>query len=112
MFIGGGFVLISSALRVLYDAQRRKVLATSGPYARIRHPQYMGFVLVMLGFLLQWPTLLTLLVFPVLVTMYLRLARTAEREAQTAFGPLYMTCMRDVPGFVPRFGSLFGQALT
>ena len=111
VFIGGGFVLISAAWRVLYDAQRRKVLATTGLYARIRHPQYVGFVLVMFGFLLQWPTLLTLLMFPVLVTMYVRLARAEEREALTAFGPLYTTYMREVPGFVPRFGSLFGQAL-
>ena len=111
VFIGGGFVLIFAAWRVLYDAQRRKVLATSGPYARIRHPQYVGFVLVMFGFLLQWPTLLTLLMFPVLVTMYVRLARAEEREALTAFGPIYTTYMRDVPGFVPRYASLFGQAL-
>ena len=111
MLIGGGFVLISAAWRVLYDAQRRKVLATSGPYARIRHPQYVGFVLVMFGFLLQWPTLLTLIMFPVLVTMYMLLARSKEREALAGFGPLYANYMRDVPGFVPRFGSLFGPAL-
>ena len=111
VFIGGGFVLISSAWRVLYDAQRRKVLATTGPYARIRHPQYVGFMLVMFGFLLQWPTLLTLLMFPVLVTMYVRLARSEEREARATFGPLYTTYLRDVPGFVPRLGPLFGQAV-
>ncbi len=111
VFIGGGFVLISAAWRVLFEAQKCLALATSGPYARIRHPQYVGFVLVMFRFLLQWPTLLTLIMFPVLVTMYVRLARSEEREALTAFGPLYATYMRDVPGFFPRFGSLFGQAL-
>ena len=111
LFIGGGFVLISAAWRVLYEAQKCHALATSGPYARIRHPQYVGFILVMFGFLLQWPTLLTLIMFPVLVTMYVRLARTEEREALTAFGPLYGTYMRDVPGFVPRLRNLFGPAL-
>ena len=50
-----------------------RTLATDGLYARVRHPQYVGFVLVMFGFLLQWPTLLTLLMFPVLVVMYVRL---------------------------------------
>ncbi len=111
VFIGGGFVLISTAWRVLYEAQRCHALATTGPYARIRHPQYVGFILVMFGFLLQWPTLLTLLMFPVLVVMYVRLARAEEREALTAFGPLYATYMRDVPAFVPRWGSQFGQAI-
>jgi len=43
--------------------------------------------------------------------MYVRLARSEEREALAGFGPLYATYMRDVPGFVPRFGSLFGPAL-
>ena len=65
----------------------------------------------MFGFLLRWPTLLTLTMFPVLVAMYVRLARAEEREALTAFGPRYATYMRDVPGFFPRFGSLFGQSL-
>ena len=93
MVIGGGFVLISAARRVLYDARRP--------------PQYVGFILVMFGFLLQWPTLL----FPVLVVMYVRLARAEECEALTAFGPLYATYMRDVPAFVLHWWSLSGQAL-
>jgi hypothetical protein len=41
----------------------------------VRHPQYVGFVVIMIGFLLQWPTLATLLMFPVLVWFYVRLAR-------------------------------------
>lgn len=62
-FIGGGFFLISSAWSVLYRAQKRHALATTGPYAYVRHPQYVGFIMVMFGFLLQWPTILTLLMF-------------------------------------------------
>lgn len=100
--IGGGFVLISSAWRVLYDAQKRGELATTGPYARIRHPQYAGFVLVMLGFLFQWPTLLTLAMFPVLVWMYAYLARQEERETGAAFGQAYAEYRRHVPAFIPR----------
>jgi protein-S-isoprenylcysteine O-methyltransferase Ste14 len=100
--IGGGFILISAAWRVLYAAQQRNELATTGPYARIRHPQYVGFVLVMLGFLFQWPTLLTLAMFPVLVWMYVHLARQEEREALTQFGNAYEQYARRVPAFVPR----------
>ncbi|WP_299364936.1 isoprenylcysteine carboxylmethyltransferase family protein [uncultured Paracoccus sp.] len=101
-FIGGGFILISVAWAVLYPAQQQGVLATSGPYARVRHPQYVGFVLVMLGFLLQWPTLLTLAMFPVLVWMYVRLARHEERQARTEFGDTYRRYAARVPAFVPR----------
>jgi protein-S-isoprenylcysteine O-methyltransferase Ste14 len=79
VFIGGGSVLISVGWKILYEAQRAHRLATTGPYAYVRHPQYVGFIIVMLGFLLQWPTLLTLAMFPVLVFMYVRLAKTEER---------------------------------
>ncbi len=56
--IGAGFVLLAAAWRVLYAAQQTRQLATTGPYAYVRHPQYVGFILIMLGFFLQWPTLL------------------------------------------------------
>jgi protein-S-isoprenylcysteine O-methyltransferase Ste14 len=101
-FIGGGFMLIAAAWKVLYEAQRRHTLATSGAYAYVRHPQYVGFILVMLGFLLQWPTLLTLAMFPVLVVMYVYLAHMEEREALAEFGSSYERYMRAVPGFIPR----------
>lgn len=104
-FIGGGFILISAGWKVLYEAQRRRVVATTGVYAYVRHPQYVGFVLVMFGFLLQWPTLLTLAMFPVLVFMYARLARTEESESLKQFGVEYERYMHDVPAFVPRFGA-------
>ena len=102
VFIGGGFMLISAAWRILYAAQRQRALAQTGPYAYVRHPQYVGFVLVMFGFLLQWPTLLTLAMFPVLVWMYVRLARSEEREAIAEFGDLYRSYAARVPAFTPR----------
>ena len=100
-FIGGGFILISTAWRALYEAQRRQALATTGPYSYVRHPQYVGFVLVMFGFLLQWPTILTLVMFPVLVFMYVRLAREEEREALSVFGKAYADYAARVPAFIP-----------
>ena len=101
-FIGGGFWLLASAWRVLYQAQRQGTPATTGPYAYVRHPQYSAFILIMVGFLIQWPTLLTLAMFPVLVVMYLRLARREEQEVEAQFGVEYRNYARSVPGFVPR----------
>jgi methanethiol S-methyltransferase len=103
--IGGGFILIANAWRVLYEAQRRGELATTVPYAHVRHPQYVGFILVMFGFLLQWPTLLTLAMFPALVWMYARLARSEEREVEAEFGETYRAYARHVPAFLPRLSS-------
>ncbi len=99
-----GFILIATAWRALYEAQQGGALATTGPYSWVRHPQYVGFVVVMFGFLLQWPTLLTLAMFPVLVVMYFCLARQEEREAIAAFGEDYRRYAARVPAFVPRLG--------
>ena len=104
--IGGGFILLSAAWRVLYQAQKGGALATEGPYARIRHPQYVGFVLIMLGFLVQWPTILTLAMFPILLLMYWRLSLREEREALAEFGERYRQYAARVPRFFPKFRTL------
>ena len=106
VFIGGGFILLSSAWKVLYLAQRSHQLATTGVYAKVRHPQYDAFVLIMFGFLLQWPTLLTLVMFPVLVWMYVRLARREEQEAAEEFGDAYIQYVRKTAAFFPQMGSV------
>lgn len=101
VFIGGGFWLLSAAWGVLYKAQKTGALAITGPYARIRHPQYVAFVMIMFGFLLQWPTILTLLMFPVLVYMYVRLARYEERAVRAEFGEAYARYAARTPAFMP-----------
>ena len=105
IFIVAGFFLLAASWKVLYAVQRAHRLATTGPYARVRHPQYIGFVLIMFGFLLQWPTILTLIMFPILVFMYVRLARYEEREARAEFGEAYTRYETNTPAFFPRFGS-------
>ncbi|MBI3041737.1 MAG: isoprenylcysteine carboxylmethyltransferase family protein [Betaproteobacteria bacterium] len=102
IFMGGGFLLLASAWNVLYQAQRSRQLATTGPYAHVRHPQYVGFILIMFGFLFQWPTLITLVMFPILVYMYVRLAHIEEREAVAAFGDEYLRYSKRTPAFFPR----------
>jgi protein-S-isoprenylcysteine O-methyltransferase Ste14 len=98
-----GFILLSSAWEVLYKAQRSHTLATTGIYARMRHPQYIAFIIILLGFLLQWPTILTLLMFPILLWMYTRLAFQEEREIRTEFGQDYNDYAATTPAFIPRW---------
>jgi methanethiol S-methyltransferase len=100
--IFGGFILLSASWRVLYNAQREHKLATTGPYAHVRHPQYVGFILIMLGFLLQWPTLPTIVMFPILVYMYARLAHREEREVTAEFGDAYVRYSKITPAFLPK----------
>jgi protein-S-isoprenylcysteine O-methyltransferase Ste14 len=106
LVILGGFILLSAAWRVLYKAQHSGTLAVTGPYSYVRHPQYDAFILIMFGFLLQWPTILTLPMFPILVWMYVRLARQEEREALAEFDEEYAKYAAQTPAFLPNFNEL------
>jgi protein-S-isoprenylcysteine O-methyltransferase Ste14 len=99
--IAGGFALIGSGWRVLWQAHRTRSLATTGLYARLRHPQYAGFLLIMVGFLLQWPTLATVVVFPVLVRRYWRLALVEEAEVSRRHGTAWELYASHTPRLIP-----------
>lgn len=103
LIIGGLWLLVES-WTVLHRAQAKHTLADTGPYKVVRHPQYAAFILVMAGFLVQWPTILTAVMFPILVHMYLRLAKTEEREAEAQFGDDWRAYAARTPGFLPHFG--------
>lgn len=101
LVILGGFIMLASAWRVLHAAQQQRGLAVAGIYSRMRHPQYAAFVVIMFGFLLQWPTLPTMIMFPILVYIYVRLARREEQIALDEFGDRYRGYMEDTPAFFP-----------
>ena len=67
----------------------------------MRHPQYTGFFLVIAGFLIQWPTIVTLLMFPFLIYMYYRLAKKEEIGMIGRFGDEYLGYMERTPMFLP-----------
>ena len=102
--------MIAAGWRTLYTAQKERKLATTGLYSYVRHPQYVGFVLIMFGFLLQWPTLITLAMFPVLLWMYARLSISEEREAEKTFGEAWRHYADKTPRFLPRLSVLGRQA--
>lgn len=97
-----GFWLVAAAWRVLYAAQRKGELASTGAYSHIRHPQYVGLLLIMVGFLVQWPTIPTLAMFGVLVITYRRLAIREEREAAERFGERWEDYARRTPRMLLR----------
>ncbi|OGK21691.1 isoprenylcysteine carboxyl methyltransferase [Candidatus Roizmanbacteria bacterium RIFCSPHIGHO2_01_FULL_39_8] len=99
--IVGGLLLISSAWNILYKAQKKGTLAATGVYRYIRHPQYAGFILTIVGFLLQWPTLITLVMAPILIIRYILLAKQEEKEMVKKFGSSYEDYKKTTPGFFP-----------
>ena len=104
-----GLILMGAGWRRIHGA--KGVLVTDGLYARMRHPQYTALVMVSIGMLVQWPTIITVATWPLLITIYYRLARGEEREAEERFGDAYRAYRAQVPMFVPRVGrpASFGQ---
>ena len=102
LLIFAGFILLASAWRVLHAAQQDGKLATTGAYSHVRHPQYDGFILIMLGFLLQWPTIPTVVMFPILLCTYARLAHREEQEVRAQFGNAWDRYAATTPAFIPR----------
>lgn len=100
MIIGGGILLVMEGWSRIYKANG--TLVTEGVYRYVRHPQYLGIFLVTSGFLLQWITIPTAIMFPILVLMYYRLAKKEEEEMERLFGDEYIRYKLSVPMFLPR----------
>ncbi len=94
-----GFTLLALGWKDVYHGKGK--LVTAGLYASMRHPQYLGLILIVIAFLIQWPTLLTLLLAPFLIGRYVLLAREEDEELEKRFGEDYKHYREKVPGFIP-----------
>ena len=94
-----GLFLMSKGWSSIHSANGE--LVTDGIYRYVRHPQYLGLIVLTIGLLIQWPTIITLAMWPVLVLMYYRLAKREEKEAMEAFGERYEEYKRQTPMFLP-----------
>jgi protein-S-isoprenylcysteine O-methyltransferase Ste14 len=94
-----GMFLIVFGWRKIHGAKNQ--LVTTGIYGHVRHPQYLGFILITLGMNVLWPTISTLFLWPIIVIVYYRLAKEEDKEMQKRFGEEYQKYKRIVPMFIP-----------
>ncbi len=99
VMIMGGFVMIYLGWKKIHAIGDQVV--QSGIYAHIRHPQYAGLALLTLGQIVQWPTITGIICWPLLVWIYVKLAKREERDAEARFGQEYVSYKLRVPGFIP-----------
>ena len=99
-----GIWMISAGWELIYHSEGE--LVTNGIYKYIRHPQYAGIFVITLGFIIQWPTLTTLILWPFVIWMYYRLARKEEQQALEKFPEQYSNYMQKTPMFFPRLSKL------
>lgn len=100
VFAGAG--LVADGWRRIHRARQDDRLVTDGVYARVRHPQYTGLFMIVFGEgIVHWPTIFSVLAFPVIVGAYTLLARKEERAMLMKFGDEYREYRDRVPMFVP-----------
>ncbi len=101
------FTLLALGWKRVYRGQGE--LVTAGLYAKLRHPQYLGLIMIVVAFLVMWPTLLTLLLAPFLIGRYILLAREEDRQLEKEFGEDFRRYRARVPPFIP---SISGQTFS
>ena len=99
--VAAGLALVAVGWVQVYGA--RHELMTAGIYRYVRHPQYLGLMLVVVALNIQWPTIPTLLMAPALIVMYVRQAHREDRELAARFGDAFAGYRARVPAFMPRF---------
>lgn len=94
-----GLVIIAVGWKGIHGGNGE--LVTNGIYRWVRHPQYSGFMVMIIGFLIQWPTIITVIMAPSLLVMYSRLAKKEEKIMIAEFGEKYLAYRERVPAFIP-----------
>jgi hypothetical protein len=93
-----GLLLLVIGWKQIHDARG---LVTECLYRYVRHPQYTGMMLFTFGWIIHWPSVVTLALWPALVGAYVWLAMQEEKEALREFGADYDQYARRTKRFIP-----------
>jgi protein-S-isoprenylcysteine O-methyltransferase Ste14 len=96
----GGLLLIIFGWKKIHNTKNK--LVTTGIYKHLRHPQYLGFLLLTLGMNFIWMAITTTLMWPILAFLYYRLAKEEEKQMQQKFKQEYTEYKTKVPMFLPK----------
>jgi protein-S-isoprenylcysteine O-methyltransferase Ste14 len=100
LFLLGGLLVFFGWDRI-FNSRKNGQLVTNGLYGRIRHPQYLGILIATLGMIVYKFSPISLLLWPVLLIIYYRLARKEENSMESKFGEQYSVYKRKVHMFLP-----------
>jgi len=103
--MGIGILLIIYGWKQIHKARQQDSLMVEGIYKYIRHPQYVGFLMITMGLNVMWLTIITLIMWPILVALYWHLAKKEDKDMEEQFGEEFLEYKRRVPGFIPRLRS-------
>lgn len=107
IFMWSGLIIMGIGWRKIYKGKGN--LITDGLYKYVRHPQYSGLLLITTGMLIQWPTILTIIMWPILIFAYRHLAHVEDKEVEKEFGQRYLDYKKQTPMFFPNFKALVSK---
>ncbi len=94
LFVIGLVMFLVAAVPLYYGRLFHKGVVSFGPYARLRHPQYLALALSGFGLLLYWPRFMVLVFYVTMLFVYYLLARNEEwrmKREQPGFYQEYMS---------------------
>jgi len=100
IIIGAGMLLVIFGWYQIFQAKGK--LVTTGLYKYTRNPQYLGFLMITGGLNVQWLTIITTAIWPVLAILYYRLSKIEEKESETKYGEEFSQYKRTTSRFIPR----------
>lgn len=102
ILFGLGLVIFFVCAYQVYSAKLlRRGVVSSGLYAWIRHPQYLGLGIAGLGLLLYWPRFIILIFYLTMLFVYYLLARNEEERMERKFGEPYRNYKAEIAMFLP-----------
>jgi protein-S-isoprenylcysteine O-methyltransferase Ste14 len=111
--VGAGLALRIAAMRVLgarfsplVALQPEHALETRGPYARVRHPGYLGSLVACLGGALAFGSLAALPLPAIMLAAQLARVRAEERLLAAHFGEAWTAYAAHTGALLPRPGAL------
>ena len=102
ILMGIGILLVIYGWKEIHKARKQDKLMIEGIYKYLRHPQYVGFLMITFGLNVMWLTIITLVMWPILVALYWRLAKMEDKDMEEKFGEQFIEYKHRVPGFIPR----------
>lgn len=105
LILFAGITIFFEGWRQLYRARQQNRLVTDGLYGIVRNPQYLGLFIALFGEgVVHWPTILSISIFPIVILVYVNLARHEARQVEEQFGEEYRIYRHHVPEFIPSWG--------
>jgi protein-S-isoprenylcysteine O-methyltransferase Ste14 len=96
--------LFRSGHVVVSHEQRPAEVVSSGAFRYVRHPLYLGCVLVYIGMTFATASLICLGLAVIIFLFYNYIAGYEERLLETKFGPAYVTYKKKTGKWMPTIG--------